>query len=346
MKRKKTTIKDIANALNLTPSAVSKALNDHPRISKATKKAVKETAEKLNYQRNKLASALRKGQSMLVGVIIPAANINFFASVVKGIEDVLNQEGYQVIISQSYDDYEKEQKNVRALLNSQVDAVFASIGNKTIRYEHLARVKDQGIPLILFDRITDQLEVSSVVINDYQGSCRAVQHLIDQGCQRIAHIAGFKTVSVYGERIKGYRDTLLKNTFPVSDAQIIQCGLTVQDGKRVMEKLLLSPNPPDAVFVSSDYAAYGAMQFAFEQNLNVPNDLAIVGFSNDPFSSMIIPGLSTVDQHSEEMGKQAANLFLKQIKSPKLLPPEKIVLPADLIVRPSSMRKTNQKQPK
>lgn len=345
MKKKKTTITDIANALSLTPSAVSKALSDHPRISDATKEAVREMAEKLNYQRNKIASALRKGQSMLVGVIIPAANINFFSSVVKGIEDTLNAAGYQVIISQSYDDPEKERINVQTLLTSQVDAIFASIANKTVDFEHFAKVRESGIPLILFDRVEESLGGSTVVIDDHQGAYQAVEHLIEQGCRRIAHLAGYHNVSLYQSRIEGYRNALQDAGLPINQEWIMESGLSLDDGRRCMEELLRHPQPPDGIFAAGDHAAAGAMQVLQERQIKIPEEVAVVGFSNEPFSSMIKPALSTVDQHSETMGRLAAQAFLQQLNAAEAfsLPPQKKILSPDLLIRASSLRKvTNQ----
>lgn len=338
MKKKRTTITDIANALGLTPSAVSKALSDHPRISDATKEAVREMAEKLHYQRNKIASALRKGQSMLVGVIIPAANINFFSSVVKGIEDVLNREGYQVIISQSYDDPDKEQANVQALLTSQVDAIFASIANKTTHFEHFIRVRENGIPLILFDRVEESLAISNVVIDDHDGAFQATRHLIEQGCRHIAHLAGYHNVPLYRSRIEGYQHALQQAGLPIETDLIIESDLTLEDGRNAMTRLLNDVPRLDAIFAASDHAAAGAMQVLQEQGINIPHEVAVVGFSNEPFSSMIQPALSTVDQHSETMGQLAAQAFLSQL-GPSEKQPVQTVLTPKLIIRASSLRK-------
>lgn len=340
MKKKKTTITDIANALGLTPSAVSKALSDHPRISDATKEAVRAMAEKLDYQRNKIASALRKGQTMLVGVLIPAANINFFSSVVKGIEDAVNREGYQVIISQSYDDPEKERANVAALLTSQVDAIFASIANKTTNFDHFNRVRESGIPLILFDRVEESLPVSKVVIDDYQGAYQATRHLIEQGCRRIVHLAGYHNVPLYRARVEGCQAALEEAGLPIDPALIIESDLRLEDGRKVMQVLLEKGELPDGIFAASDHAAAGAMQTLQENGIRIPDQVAVVGFSNEPFSSMIHPPLSTIDQHSEEMGRLAAEAFLQQVKTPVETDSDRpmTVLAPRLVVRASSLR--------
>nr|WP_282456619.1 LacI family DNA-binding transcriptional regulator [Chitinophaga sedimenti] len=189
----KTTIEDIARALNITAATVSRALHNHPAIKEATKKIVRETAERLNYRPNRIASSLRLGRSHIIGVIIPSAEINFFGSVIHGIEKVANINGYNVLIYQSNELYESEKKGIQTFLQSQVDGVLASISKETINLDHYGELKRRGIPLVLFDRASDSLGVSSVVVNDYRGAFDATKHLIDQGCRRIAHIGGSST---------------------------------------------------------------------------------------------------------------------------------------------------------
>lgn len=335
--KKKSTIKDIANVLGLTPSAVSKALNDHPRISDKTKIAVKQIAENLNYQPNHLASALRKGKSNLVGVIIPRNNSNFFSSVVENIEEVLNKEGYNVIISQSNESYKKECNSIDALLYTQVDGIIASMANETTNLEYYQKIKSKGIPLILFDRGENDLEVDYVGIDDYMSSFEIVEHLVSQNCKRIAHIGGFSHTRIYKNRIRGYKDALVKFNLPLEDELIIECNLRLDDGRRIMSDLLKLPNKPDAVYVAGDYAALGALQVLQENNINVPQEIALVGFSNEPFTSLIKPAITTIDQHSSEIGKMAAQAFLNRVNNPtKKVSLNKIILNAELIIRESS----------
>ena len=335
--KKKTTIKDIANVLGLTPSAVSKALNDHPRISDKTKIAVRQIAENLNYQPNHLASALRKGKSNLVGVIIPRNNSNFFSSVVENIEDVLNKEGYNVIISQSNESYKKECNSIDALLFTQVDGIIASMANETVNLEHYQKIKSKGIPLILFDRGENDLEVDYVGIDDYMSSFEIVEHLFNQHCKRIAHIGGFSHTRIYKNRIKGYKDALKKYNLPIEDELIVECNLRIDDGRRIMQEFLNLKEKPDAVYVAGDYAALGALQVLQENNINVPEEISLVGFSNEPFTSYVKPSISTVNQHSAQIGKLAAEAFLYRINNPtKKVTLNKIILNAELIVRASS----------
>ena len=339
--KKKATIKDIANVLGITPSAVSKALNDHPRISKETKLAVNKIAKNLNYQPNHLASALRKGKSNLVGVIVPRANSHFFSSVLENIEKVLTKEGYNVIISQSYESYEKECNSIDTLLYTQVDGIIASLANETVNFSQFEKIKKKGIPLILYDRGDNDIGVDYIGIDDYNSSHMVVEHLVDQNCKRIAHIGGYRRTRIFKNRITGFIDALAKYNLPNDKTLILEGDLTLENGRKRMEALLKLPEPPDAIYAASDYAALGALQVIMEHDLKVPDDIALVGFGNEPFTSLVSPSISTVSQHSGEIGKIAAETFLKRTKQknwkPKLT---KNILKSELIIRDSSNRKT------
>lgn len=336
---KKTTISDIANKLDITASTVSRALSNHPRISDATKKAVLEMAEKLNYQPNNIASALRKGKSNIIGVIVPTTDRKFFASIIKGIEEVLNEKNYNLIISQSDEQYAKEKSNIDALLQVQVDGIIASVSKETTDYEHFKKIKNRGIPLILYDRTHESLEASAVVIDDYLGAYKAVNHLIEQGCTRIAHFSGPQYINIYKERLRGYKEALSKHNIPVEEELILESKLQLESGRRLADELLELSSPPDGIFSSSDFAAMGAMQVLKENNILIPEDMAVVGFSNDSFTPFIEPSLTTVDQQTKQMGKFAAQLFLEESSAEQeTFAPRKTVLTPELIVRSSSLR--------
>jgi LacI family transcriptional regulator len=343
MKREKTTIHDIARKLNITASTVSRALKDHPRISTETKKAVLKTAQKLNYQPNHIAAALRVGRSNILGIIVPTADRTFFSSVVRGIEEIANQSRYNVMICQTYDNYEKEAATVEALLNARVDGIIASHGKETLNFEHFRKVKERGIPLILFDRTNDELEVSHVVIDDYLGGYKATEHLIQQGCRRIAHFTNIRKISIYKERLRGYREALLNYGLPYNEELVVESNLQLEDGRNSMQQLLALKELPDAVFSSSAYGAMGALQVLKEKEVKVPEQVALVAFSNEPFTSFTDPALSTVDQHSMRMGNAAAQIFLEEISSEnEKFIPQKIVLKPELIIRASSLRKNKE----
>ena len=335
--KKKTTIKDIANALNISAAAVSKALHNDSRISEKTKKAVKQVAEKLNYQPNHLASALRKGKSNLVGVIVPRTNSNFFSSVIQNIEEVLNKEGYNIIITQSNESFKKECDSIDTLLFTQVDGIIASMANETTDLKYYEKVKAKGIPLILFDRGENDLDVDYIGIDDYNSSHIIVEHLVNQGCKRIAHIGGYKRTRIFNNRIRGYIDALKKHDLPLNNELLIESSLTIEDGKKRMLELLALKDKPDAVYVASDYAALGALQTLKEKHIKIPEDIALVGFGDEPFTAVVTPSISTINQHSAEIGKQAAQTFLSYTnKKPIKQTLNKIILDAKLIIRESS----------
>ncbi len=335
--KKKITIKDIANELGITPSAVSKALNNHPRISDKTKEAVKGIAQKLNYQPNHLASALRKGKSNLVGVIVPRTNSNFFSSVIQNIEEVLNKKGYNIIITQSNESYQKECDSIDTLLYTQVDGIIASMANETVDLEYYEKIKSKGIPLILFDRGENDLNVDYIGIDDYNSSHIIVEHLLEQGCKRIAHIGGFKRTRIYNNRIRGYVDALKKYDLPLDDELLMESNLTTEEGRKKMQQLLNLKNRPDAVYVAGDYAALGALQVLNENNIKIPDEIALVGFGNEPFTDMVTPNITSIAQHSAKIGKLAAETFLNYTKKETVSQElNKQILDAELIIRDSS----------
>ena len=337
--KKKTTIKDIANVLGLTPSAVSKALNDHPRISEKTKVSVQQVARNLSYEPNHLASALRKGKSNLVGVIIPRANSTFFSAVLQSIESVLNKKGYNIIVSQSYESYDKECKNIDSLLFTQVDGIIASLANETKDFSHYKKIKRKGVPLVLFDRGDDEIGVDYIGIDDYKSSHMIVDHLVSQNCKRIAHIAGYSHTRIYQNRIQGYKDALASHQLPSDDLLLVESNLSIEDGRAIMEQFLAHDEIPDAVYAASDYAALGALQVLQERNLKVPVDIAIVGFSNEPFTSLVTPSITSVNQHSEEIGRLTAEAFLRRIEETNTVPVlNKTILNPELVVRSSSQK--------
>jgi LacI family transcriptional regulator len=337
----KVTLMDIARELNITAATVSRALNNHPAIKESTKKTVRQVAEKLQYQPNKIASSLRSGKSNIIGVIIPSAEINFFGSVVHGIEKVANENNYNVLIYQTNELYEYEKKGVQTFLRSQVDGVLASISKESINLDHYNEIKKRGVPLILFDRAVDTLGVSSVVVDDYAGAFAATKHLIMQGCRRIAHIGGQQHVSIFNQRLKGYIDALNVHGIAVDDDLIVFGKVSIESGRDRMQKLLALSNKPDGLFAVEDFTALGAMQTIKSAGLKIPDQMAIIGFANEPFGEYITPSLSTVNQQTVQMGEEAAKLFFSSVdkKGAGSTNPFKLVLQPELICRQSSQKK-------
>ena len=341
VKGHRTTVYDIARELNLTASTISRALNDHPSISDRTKKSVMRMSKKLGYQPHRIAAALRNGRSNIIGVIVPVADRNFFASIVRGIEEKANESNYQVIICQTYEDQAKEEAAIEALLNTRVDGIIASLSKRTAQFDHYAKIKSKGIPLILFDRTNEDLGVSHVVIDDYAASYQAVRHLIEQGCTRIAHFTNVEKINIYKERMRGYKTALQDFGFRFDERLVVESDMQLEDGRRSMQQLLKNRIMPDAVFSSSDLGAVGALQVLKENNIAVPDQVAVVGFSNEPFTMFCDPPLTSIDQHCKQMGHTASEMFLEEVRREGTVKfvPKKMVLMPELVIRASSLRK-------
>ena len=339
------TILDIAEALGITPSTVSRALNNHPNISNETKKSVKDCAKRMRYRRNSAASSLRTGKSKTIGVIVPRINSHFISSVIGGIETAANKAGYNIIICQSNENMEAETNAVHTLLSKRIDGMLASISIETTSSSHFREVINMKIPLIFFDRICPDLDVSSVTIDDYKGAYKATEHLVKQGCRRIAHFGGSTGLDIYRRRLDGYKQALMNHQIPVDKELIFETNqMTDTKGSMLIEALYESKNQPDGIFSSNDNLAAGAMKFLKERNVKIPEKVAVIGFSNALFSQWMTPTLSTVDQHSELMGTHAVNLLLEEIKQTTAsCVSRNIVLNPELIIRESSLREKQKK---
>lgn len=347
MSQKRASISDIAKELNLAVSTVSRALSGHSRISKATRDRVQQLAEQLNYQPNHLAAALRKGHSNTLGVIVPHIDGHFFSQVMKGAESVANRAGFNVLLCQSNEDYEQEQKNVVTLINAQVDGILVSVARPTPDYAHFDKIRQRGIPLVFFDRIVDSPELNAVELDDFQGGYQSTKHLLEQGCRRIAHFGGPQHLQIYINRFGGYRQALKEYGIEVQDELVLFSDMWEADGRAGMTQLLALPNPPDAVFAAGDFSALGAMQEARRHGLRVPEDVAIAGFSNESFTLVAEPNITTVDQRCEEMGQAAVRLLLEVIDSKgERFTPRQVALRPELLVRGSSLRPVPTSRPK
>lgn len=337
--KKRVTIQDLAKELNTTPSTISRALKNHPAISKSMKKRVVDLAKERNYQVNALAAGLRIGKSKTIGVIVPRINRDFFSNVISGVEDMAFESGYNVVICQTHDKVVKEKQHLNTLISSGVSGILVSVGLETNTFEHFDEVKRLGIPLIFFDRVTDQNDVNKIQNNDKSGAYKAVVHLIENGYKRIAHFAGPDYLNVYKDRKEGYLAALKDNGIEIEEELIIQSELKMESGKESMRQLIELDNPPDAVFSASDYSALGALSYLEEVGIDVPNQIGLVGYSNENFTSLTSPTLTSVNQHSIEIGRYAAKVFFEEInKKGKELLPRTIVLDPELIIRASSIR--------
>lgn len=344
MKYNQVTIKDIARELGISPSTVSRALKDHPDISPETKRLVNELAEKLNYQPNIVALSLRQSKTNTIGVIIPEIVHFFFSTVISGIEDVAYSAGYNVILAQSNESQSREITDIKALFNSRVDGMLMSVSRETSNFDHIESILAKGVPIVFFDRVYKTEQASKIIVDDFTGAKEATLHLIDQGCKRIAHLEGPPNLDISKQRLEGYMEALKEHNIPFNKELVAICPSgTIEEGRAATEKLLTLKNRPDAIFATNDPAAMGAMQAIKEKGLKIPKDVALVGFSNWIFSSLLDPPLSSVDQPGFEMGQEAAKLLIRQIekrdKDDSDFVPETKILKTRLIIRESSLKK-------
>ena len=338
MAKQHITIHDIARELDVSASTVSRALQNHPRISQTTRESVQKLASKYNYQPNIVASSLRRGKSKTVGVIVPRINRTFFANVIGGLEEVLAASGYHLMICQTHEKAENEVSAVQTLINARVEAIILSISMETTSNDHIRMLMDHGIRLYFFDRLFEGVKASSVVIDDNLGAYINVNHLLEQGYRRIIHVAGPDHIHIYRNRKEGYLKAMRKAGIEVPPTWIMEKPLVQEGGVAAFSTGLELGIRPDAYFCAGDFAALGVMQAAKKQGLKIPEDLGITGFSNEPFTEFLEPSLTTVDQQGGKMGRIIAEMFIHCGKTnPNSVKCEKIVLKPELIIRNSSM---------
>lgn len=339
--QKRTTIYDIAKKLNLNASSVSRALSGSGNVSEATKKLILDTAKELNYKQNSLASNLRKGENQTIGVIVPRINQNYFSNIIAGIEEVTYQKGYNLIICQSNESYEKELKCVNTLINQHVSCIIISISADFENGDHLKSISDHGIKLIQFDRVDDNLDTFKVLSDNEQAAFEAVNHMIEQGYKKIALLEGPQNLNIFRQRKAGYLAALKSNNLPIIPQLIKENAWTRELGAAATADLLNLPEPPDAIFAStSDFAALGVLDVAQKRGLKVPKELGICGFSNEAFTEITQPSLTTIDQFSKEMGKKIADVYFQEMKNEKQSIHSKTVnIKPSLIIRNSTLKK-------
>jgi DNA-binding LacI/PurR family transcriptional regulator len=334
---KETTILDIARELNVSKSTVSRALRNHHSIGDATKKAVHDLAKKYNYHQNNIAYSLSKRTTRTIGVIVPLLSHYYFSTVISGIEELAYKKGYKVIICQSAESYEREVIVSQALLSNKIDGLIVSISRETANSDHFKVYQEKKIPIVFFDRVCSDLETSSVTVDDYQGAFTAVEHLIKEGRRKIAHFAGPPLLQISTKRINGYKDALLKYGLPFDEKLLIDCGsgLEQENGSKAAQNMLDAGILPDAVFAICDPIAIGVMMTLKKNNIKIPDQVAVIGFCDEPVAKVVEPQLSSLVQPAFEIGQIAVELLLNQVKSKSPLV-EKKVLTAELKVRESS----------
>ncbi|WP_353128703.1 LacI family DNA-binding transcriptional regulator [Parapedobacter pyrenivorans] len=312
-KDRRPTIYDIAQALNIAPSSVSKALNDSSSVSDKVKVLVRNKAQELNYRHNSQAASLRKGTSRTIGVIVPKINSAFFSNAISGMEEVCFNHSHQLIICQTEESYAKEKQAVDTLITNNVDCIIISQSIETKGDSHLREVIKRHTPLIQFDRVNQSVSCHQVVNDNKTAAYHAVKELLNQGYKSIAFLGGSLNMHVYNERREGYLQAVKENGMMIPYDYVVADMHNEQNGYEVATTLLNSSLPPDAFLTSSDYIAFGVMKAVFAKGLSIPDDVGVIGFANEPFSSMIVPSLTTVDQNSRAMGIETANIYFTNL---------------------------------
>lgn len=337
MGNKKVTIYDLAAELNISPATVSRGLNDHPSISVATKKRIMDTAKAAGYRTNKFAVNLSKRKSNTIGVIVPRLNSYFMATVLAGIEKVANEDGYNLIISQSLESEAKEKMNAKTLYDSGVDALLISLAYDTKNYEHLKIFTEQSIPVLFFDRIFDLASSPSILIDNESAGFDATQHLISQGCRNILHISGNLNRNVYADRLKGFKNALMRNGLPYTKNNSLALDLDPKNSERAIAHIKTCNMVFDGLFVANDTFAAHCIKHLVNEGFRIPEDIKVIGFNNDPVCEVVTPSLSSVDYPGYKMGILAGQSIIAQLKgSLNLQATNSIILNHKLIIRESS----------
>ncbi|RAR71381.1 LacI family DNA-binding transcriptional regulator [Flavobacterium aciduliphilum] len=338
---KETTLKQIAETLGISITTVSKALKNYSDVSPKTKQAVLDLAHSLQYTPNSFAVNLRTKESKTIGLIIPEVVHHFFSSVINGIIAEAEQHGYLVIILQSNESLELEKKQVALLLNKRVDGIIISLSNESNHDAHLKEILQREIPFVQFDKISKLIPSSKVLINDQKAAFEAVEHLILKGCKKIAHIRGPVNPQNAIDRFIGYKKALEQYNIPFDSRLVYTCkNVTFEEGKMFAKEMVSQHPDVDGVFVITDLVAVGVLAYFNEVQIQVPQQIKVIGFSNWFMSQVITPKLSTVDQPSYEMGVTAFNLLLQEIQSKKdsqSFEPQVIELNTKIIERESTL---------
>jgi DNA-binding LacI/PurR family transcriptional regulator len=315
MKPHLTSLNDIARALGVSASTVSRALKDHPDISIATREKIKAFAEKVNYRPNALALSLKLQTSNTIGIVIPEIVHHFFSSIISGIEDIAYNKGYRVMICQSNEDFRREEINVQALLDHRVDGLLVCISKTTSNFEHLKSVYRSQVPMVFLDRVCTEIETDRVTTDDFNGARMITAHLIECGCRRILHLGTKPQLLIGQDRQQGYIQALRDHRIPENPSLIIKCD-TPADVATHKSHILSLAREIDGIFAVNDFTAIAVMNLLKEEGYKIPQDIAVAGFGDDPIASIVEPPLTTVEQKGYQMGQEAMNILIDRLTHP------------------------------
>lgn len=335
MNRASITINDIAKALNISKSTVSRALCDKHDISAETRRRVLEYADRYDYHPDFMASSLRRKGTKTLGVIVPAYNIPFYSIAICGIQDYAMKQGYNVMVCHSSEQYELEYKNVDALLAADVEGIIISVSRNTEFNEHLFKLKRKGIALVMFNRVVEEFKAAKVVVDDYYGAKQMVNYLLKTGCRDIAHISGPANLVLSNNRRQGYEDALREAGLEPDSMMQVEGDFTIESGLKGMSQLFQRNNSIDAVFCVCDAVAFGAMKVIKRKGYRIPSDISVAGFTDEPMCELVEPTLTTVKQPIYEIGESASRLLFSQLSNPEIAP-EYCVLNTELEIREST----------
>lgn len=331
----KVTIKDIAREMNTASSTVSRALNNKSGISERKRQEILLKAKEMGYEPNLLARQLQSGGSNTIGLIVPRINRVFFSNVIHGVETEAKAKGYSVIICQSNESLEEETECIRTLLSNSLAGILMSHSKKTEKPGYHQEILERKIPFVMFDRVFPDMQINKVFNDNFNGAYIVTKHLIDQGYQKIVHYTGPLTTNIYRERTEGFKKAMMDNGLPVLRNSIREFVITKESGFNETNKLIRSKQPFDAIFAASDFSALGAILCLQESNIKVPDQVGIAGYANEPFTELM--HITTIDQHSTELGRSAARLLFQEIEDDGVTQANKdVIIKTELIVREST----------
>jgi len=333
-------LKDMAHALGLSTSTVSKALRDSYEISPKTKQMVVDYAKSINYKPNTIARSLRQGKTMTIGIVVSTVDNHFFSQVISGIESIAVSKGYKIIITQTHESAVKEMSNIWHLKDGAVDGLIISLSTETTDVGYLKQLQKQDLPVVLFDRVTDDIKTHKVVVDNYMGAYEATKHLLERGRSRIAHITSSNTSSISKERLAGYKYALKESGVPFNEGYVKFClhgGRDLTEIQRGLDELFSEPVKPDAIFTASDRITTTTLMQLNKMQIAIPDEIALIGFTNTILADLLSPSLSTIVQPAFDIGRKAIEMLIEILESRATFDDFKtVVLPAQLFIRNST----------
>lgn len=311
---KKITIKDVAKALNISVATVSRAMRNAADVSPETRQRVLAYTQEVNFEPSLIAQSLVRKSTRIIGVIVPSIHSNYFSQALSGMTDVAEEQDYHLMICQSNEQVAIENRSIRKLLSCSIDGLLISFSKNTTGADELKKVREQNVPLVMFDRILGELDCAKVVVDEYEGAYKAVTHLIHKGCRRIAHLGGPVDLSVSHHRKQGYLDALQQHNIPVIPSLIAHSKSFEEDAIYALQKIMKSDVKPDAFFCINDLSAITTIRYLMRKGYHVPKDIKVIGFNNDPVSAVSEPSVTTIMQPGYEVGKLAMGVLIDEIK--------------------------------